>query len=355
VKNILKNAALIAAALLTGVLASEILVALFLPQKEMGINVVDPFFGRFDPEVGWVNRENAEGEHRPNLLEPGAYIRINAKGLRGKEVPYERVAGKRRILLLGDSITFGYGLDEESTYPSMLKEMLGEGYEVINAASIGYGTDQEYLFFRREGVKYRPDIVIAGFSAGDIYDVTCSMRYGTYKPFFRLEDGRLRLHNTPVPERAPLRELLGLSPVRDFLFGTSHLYRLLHYRFSDPAGILEKSREEMDRFEGVRVVVEIIREINRECAAIGCTLLFVVIPQEDWLEASVGPEKTEFFRRGHDAAVRVLGEADVTHIDLWEPFAARRAEGLFLKGDKTHPNKRGNGLIASELYNSGLL
>lgn len=354
-KNTLIKIMLVISGLMAGVVLAEILLAFFYPQKQADILIGTPFFGRFDPEIGWANKENARGFHRPNSGEPGGHIEINQKGLRGKEFPYERVPGNKRLLVLGDSNTFGYGLEESETYPFMLGKMLGEGHEVINAAVIGYGIDQEYLFFRREGVKYSPDVVIVGFSAGDIFDSTCSMRFGVHKPFFRLEEGRLRLLNSPVPEKVSIKALLERrSPATKFLFRASHLFRFLFYRFTDPDEVINVHEQEMNNLEGMRVSERIILEIRNICEKAGCRPVFLVIPQQDWLEAAER-QGGDIIRRGHDAAVRVLREADVPYIDLWEPFRANYRNGLFQKGDPVHTNARGNRLIAETVYGSNLL
>jgi lysophospholipase L1-like esterase len=335
----------------------ELALALFHPMSDVQIQVRDDFFIRFDPEIGWVNRENSEGVHSPNPSGPGGHVRTNSRGLRGGEVPYERTPGRNRILVLGDSVTFGYGLEEEDSYPALLGKRLGGGAEVLNAGVVGYGLDQQYLWFKREGVRYRPDVVVVGFSAGDIYDSTCSMRYGSYKPFFRFAAGRLLLMNSPVPEKVSINILLerSLGPAGRFLFRHSRIYRLLFLRLTDPGKMLrELDTPEMNTLEGMRLAAAIIREMKVLCDGAGCRLVFLVIPQEDWLLASGRPEG-RFLRRGHDAAVQVLNEAGVPHLDLWEALGRRIEEGLFQKGDFVHTNSRGNRVIAEAILRSGLL
>jgi lysophospholipase L1-like esterase len=327
-RTALRNLLLLLAALCVAVLLGELLLALFLPMSDVEITARDSFFIRFDPEIGWVNRENSEGVHSPNPSEPGGHVRTNSRGLRGEEIPYKRTPGRKRILVLGDSVTFGYGLEEENSYPSLLGERLAGGAEVLNAGVVGYGLDQQHLWFKREGVRYRPDVVVVGFSAGDIYDSTCSLRFGSYKPFFRFAAGRLLLMNSPVREKVSINILLkrSLGPTGRFLFRHSRIYRLLFLRLSDPGKMLrELDTPEMNTLEGMRVAGAIIREMRRLCD------------------------------EGHDAAVQVLEEAGVPHLDLWGAFGERIEEGLFQKGDFVHTNSRGNRVIAEAILRSGLL
>src|SRR5439155_1080671 len=135
-------------------------------------------------------------DHRPQFM---TRIRINDKGLRGKDYPYERVAGKRRVLVLGDSLVFGYGVEQDEVFTDVLEGML-PATEVINAGVSGYGTDQELLWFRSEGVRYRPDLVIILMTGNDEWENHESLVYWFYpKPHFTLSDrGELRLTNVPV-------------------------------------------------------------------------------------------------------------------------------------------------------------
>ena len=76
------------------------------------------------------------------------------------------------MLLLGDSITEGYSVEEPYTLRSVLEALLNsrrEGrFEVINGGTAGYSTDQEYLFYRDEGVSYAPRVVVLLFYYNDV-------------------------------------------------------------------------------------------------------------------------------------------------------------------------------------------
>lgn len=98
-------------------------------------------------------------------------IKINSKGLRDYEHAYGRSVGKTRILGLGDSITFGSGVDYEDTYLRQLeKKFLDNGYdvEIIKAGVNSYEFDQEYVYYFEEGYKYIPDIVLIGIHMNDV-------------------------------------------------------------------------------------------------------------------------------------------------------------------------------------------
>jgi len=74
----------------------------------------------------------------------GAYIEINSLGFRGKEYNSEKSNNTFRIVVLGDSVTFGIGVNNGDTYPAKLEKILNNNskmnYEVWNLGLIGYNT-----------------------------------------------------------------------------------------------------------------------------------------------------------------------------------------------------------------------
>jgi hypothetical protein len=87
---------------------------------------------------------------------------------------------------------------------ALLNERLDMPVEVINGGVSGYGNDLELLFYRLEGYKYQPDLVLLSFqSTSDVLENHRDMetRYTgrVYKPFFVLKGGELTLTNWPFP------------------------------------------------------------------------------------------------------------------------------------------------------------
>lgn len=102
-------------------------------------------------------------------------IRTNSLGLRSAEITAAKPAGAVRILALGDSVTFGWGLRAEDAYPSQLASLLatlrpGHSFEVINAGVSGYGTWQERLWLQETGLSLQPDVVVVQAHLNDASD-----------------------------------------------------------------------------------------------------------------------------------------------------------------------------------------
>src|SRR5712691_1940510 len=110
--------------------------------------------------------------HRPNsearLM--GVDVKINSKGLRDREIPYERTPSTLRILMLGDSFTEGWGVPFEETFSKRIERLYaarGTRTEVINAGVGNYNTVMEVNYFLNEGYKYRSDIAVLNYVPND--------------------------------------------------------------------------------------------------------------------------------------------------------------------------------------------
>lgn len=95
----------------------------------------------------------------------GETYRINSQGLRGDEVPVEKTS--KRIITLGNSCTFGWGVPLAQTYSEQLEKNLQRQHEVINGAVPGYSTFQGRKFFESDLSQLNPDIVTVLFAWND--------------------------------------------------------------------------------------------------------------------------------------------------------------------------------------------
>lgn len=100
-------------------------------------------------------------------------VSTNSQRTRGEEFSPQKEDGTYRILVLGDSMTFGWGVENKETFSSVLEAKLNEPVhrvkeykkaEVINAGfTDGFTLDSYYLFYRDIGSLYNPDLVILNF------------------------------------------------------------------------------------------------------------------------------------------------------------------------------------------------
>jgi len=104
-------------------------------------------------------------------------IKINSDGFRDREFSIEKPNNTFRIICLGDSFTFGQGVELNESYPKVLERKLnslnnGVKYEVLNFGVPGYNTWQEVEMLDVKGLKYSPDMVIFGYVHNDIVNTT---------------------------------------------------------------------------------------------------------------------------------------------------------------------------------------
>ena len=131
----------------------------------------------FDAE-SW---QNAVGVFRPGARstvmwppELAYEVHINALGLRGPEIEATPPAGRQRILALGDSMTFGYYLAEDETWPAQLEARLreaGHDVEVVNGGSGGWTIESQTKFLKERALALEPDQVVVAFCSNDIADL----------------------------------------------------------------------------------------------------------------------------------------------------------------------------------------
>ena len=136
----------------------EIALRLFWPQPTGPVQFL------FDSVRGAIPTPNQKGRR----VVPGVFAYTfsnNSLGLRGPEIGPK---ARRRILLLGDSFTYGFGISDDETFASRLQTITGD--EVINGGNGGSGTDYALRFYETMGKTLQPDLVVLCFFPNDFQD-----------------------------------------------------------------------------------------------------------------------------------------------------------------------------------------
>lgn len=138
---------------------------------EVGLRVANPwgieFFhllpyhmqGMVDhPELGYVHPQSVSYVLGKN------HVALNSHGLRDDEIPLAKPPGERRVLVLGDSVAFGWGVSQGETFSDRMEPILrartGTPWQVVNAGVNGYNSEQEATWLRLYGLSFQPDIVV---------------------------------------------------------------------------------------------------------------------------------------------------------------------------------------------------
>src|SRR5262245_11701161 len=149
---------------------------------------------KYDPDLGWSNEPSL---HIPNMYGPGIYLNTNSQGFRNSR-DFDTVApdGKYRIICSGDSFTLGFGVDDDHTCCQALTSF-DPRLESVNMGEGGYGVDQAYLWYKRDGVKLEHHVQLLAIITDDFRRMQSDSFLGYGKPVIDIENGMLLVKNVP--------------------------------------------------------------------------------------------------------------------------------------------------------------
>jgi hypothetical protein len=249
--------------------AFEVGIHLFRPQTIRTEYVANGPLAVEDSTLGHLYRPNVHA--RATGPEYSVDYRTNGEGLRDKSShPTPKPAGSTRVLLLGDSFTFGDGNPYDAIWPVVFeREVRAKGYdvEVIKAGVAGYDTRSEVLYLERIYARYQPDIVVIAFLPNDLF-TNSPIREG--EPFrnenvvqFR-RDKRNKLHSVILAKR--------LLMASDRLYMKLYLMTVRREFFSVPAG--ERVERQMD------ITRELLLRARQFCREHGARFAVLSVPQQ---------------------------------------------------------------------------
>lgn len=288
---------------------------------------VDQPYAMPHPTRGWCNLPDVvvvDGESE-------FYVTAthDCHGHRGAPVEPARTPGRARVLVLGDSFTYGLGVQDEETFCARLAAGL-PGLEVVNAGVNGYGTGQQLLALREEGLAFAPDVVIVGFFANDLADNVS----GPTRERFVLEDGELRERAAADASgaKAPTNR-----PERRRWLRHSFVYRFLSDRMKD-RGAAARAAEAAQaavlsgapREQAWQLAFALLREIHRTAREHGARMLLLAIPDRAQVEPGALVAGAAGVDRDVQERLRAFAEAE--GLPLVDPLpalqAAREALGV---------------------------
>jgi len=153
-------------------------------------------FWTYSELLGWEHLPNQRG--RFNHQDFSVDVVINSYGMRDDEYSIRRTE-KRRMLVLGDSFAWGFGVEHQERFSEVLENTHSD-WEIINASVSGYGTDQQLLSLKSKAKEFKPDVVLLLFCENDFENNSHAKEYWYFKPFFVVEGGKLKLQNVPIPK-----------------------------------------------------------------------------------------------------------------------------------------------------------
>jgi hypothetical protein len=308
----------------------------------------------YDTLLGWVNRR---GFFDPDLYGRGIYFRTNGQRFRNDHDFATAVSpGRVRLICSGDSFTLGYEVDNDHAWCAVL-ERKHPRLETVNMGQGGYGVDQAYLWYKRDGQPLDHNLHIFAVIQDDFRRMQVrnyTSGGGQYaKPVLTLEGDSLRLANVPVPRwsyRIP-RLLSFLHQKRPALaqLRIAQLAELLQTRFGRGRVPGPAAADSLTWQVADRVFADLAR-VNRAKESI---LVVVFLPTPGDSSSSASDPWRRWLRL---AAV----QRGFVFVDLVEDFRAIPRDSipwLFYKppplrpgGASGHYGELGNEWVADRLY-----
>ncbi len=290
-----------------------------------------------DDRMGYRNAPNVDFYAQGTV-----HVSTDSLGLREYDTRVNKPDGAIRILGLGDSITWGTGIEKEDTYLHLLGLSLNtlgheesSTFETINAGVIGYSLHQELLLLEHLGVRLKPDVVLVGFAANDAYP--------TEDPFFNVQ----RFHQ---PSKKDVRRR-GYSSVPEvdfyfFRFIRTKLRQVrdrLRYREQGPREPANRDTWAPGTFEASAwqpYLQTHFRDLKRLSDSQGFRLGVIVFPtvgQLSLMNKSSLPQVSlaEFFE-----------SEEIPYLDLYDVLRGNE-ETAFL--DSMHLSESGHEIVAEQL------
>jgi hypothetical protein len=304
-------------------------------------------FCRFDHDLGWAPLENI------TRAESAVLVHQNQFGLRGPDdMQLNKTSGKKRVLVLGDSYVWGYGMDQSKLFSA--PEVHGTDEEILNFGVSGYGTDQEYLFYLRKGEKFDVDQVVLAFTPyNDVTNNLASKQYSYLKPYFTLNDGKLVLHNDHVRN----------SRVRNFVRRLDRECRVWNLVVDGLQGftntLLPKRKQQhaernlvvsdADR-AGIELTLALLKKLNETAAARHAEFHVVFIPHKRHVEKHL-PENHPFV----PLIAASLTQMGVSYREPYPEFLRSAVAGVELFNPRdNHFNGAGHALFAKFVTDTDL-
>jgi hypothetical protein len=311
-------------------------VVLSVREAGPGQPVAERRHTEYDKELGWINLPNVFEE---NMYGLGKSLRTNSQRFRNDtDFTVQVPTGKIRVIASGDSFTLGYGVDKDHTWSQLLARSDGR-LEVVNMGQGGYGIDQAYLWYKRDGAKLDYDILIFAFITEDFARMQTDSFAGYGKPILAIENGALVTRNQPVPKHQPSSpRMTRIKGIIDGLRSVSLLKQAL-----------SRGRALFGSNETRRVVAKIVDDIESKTRAKNAIPVLVYLP----VESDYVGNSAELWRR-HMA--QIASAKDVLFFDLIEDFRklpVGEIKSLFIgegvvdyEGAAGHYSEKGNAAVA---------
>lgn len=260
----------------------------------------------------------------------GVEVVTNSAGFRDHEFPKPGSARRPRIVVLGDSVAWGWGVPMDRAFPQLLEERLarrsltaGEGPVVYNLGVDGYSTRKEIRLLETVGLALDPDLILVAYVLNDPDERVGVLRLPA--------DGGLGAHFAGGTTSELLNAVQGAwARLRD-RFGSAEKARFVPDEYHHQ--VHQSGRERIRSY---------FHRLGKLSQAHDVPVLIAVVPVFDF--SARGPYPWESI---HQEVTEMAAEVGLVSVDLYEAF--RGVASVPFAHNVWHPNARGHAVIADAL------
>jgi hypothetical protein len=344
--------------------------------------------------LGWIGTPNFDG-----VLEDVNFqqkLTFNSLGMHDTEHALEKPPHTSRILMLGDSFVHAVQVSEEDSAHQVLEKYLSEqkqtdsfSFEIISGGVVNWGTNQQLIYYREQGRRFQPDLVLLMFYLGNDFsdnlpgNVLTIKGFNCYAPYFALCHEKLNpdpliyapgissLQDNCSPRRRILINSLG------WLYQHSRLYQQIEpllianrprrkfgQAYPQAFSALYLPNDEAELEQAWQVTLATIAQLQQEVESDGSQFAVALISPEIIIRLGLlSPAEQEIFLRDNPTLAKAqvdrpnrrlaefLGHQNIPYVDLTTPMIEHLAANsipLYLLGEG-HWTVEGNRVAADIL------
>ncbi len=302
----------------------------------------------YDEELGWSNFPSKV------IVKKDITYTTNSMGLRSEKVN----SGKEKILLVGDSVMYGLGIQDNETTAYYLDQEIPD-YQVLNLGVGGYGIGQYFLRLKKFISQLKPKLIGVMICTGnDIRNTQTNVSYGYSKPLFKIEEGELKTFEPRISR-----------------FSCPNLFSTSWFLQKSPfASLRDKycSTQNIPPAQIKKLVMRLFSEINELAEANNSKLFYILWPSQsnfddkksilNFLEEARERDPVNYARHVIDSTPYYfknnwlafktwLGETDYITLDFLEKtkesYSLEESKKLYI--DHYHMSPEGSKLLSVEI------
>jgi len=259
------------------------------------------------------------------------YLKLNSDGFRDRQHAVEKKSDVYRIVIIGDSYTFGWMVDNpENRYSEILEALLNnynnsneraddtKNFEIFNFAAPASNTRHELGMYENFARKYKPDLVLLCVSPLDIMPVK-------------------KVTDIPYPLTLMIQKSYFIRLIYFQLFMQRWRSGVLVRQIRDRIAHISKDPKTRN------ILVKNIKDFKKRCSRDGSNFIVVLLPIFDDFNGG-------HFVQEHSVMVRILFDSHVFYMDLFPKFKGKNADDFKVNYFDPHPNEKAHRIIAAGIF-----